>query len=442
MSNYSGTTSLGYNPSSFHASQLNWDFTLISGGTFAETDYIFLKNTSLIELMKTDKPLVNFNAENGVSSSNAIYYQFNDAKKNMQNSNNAFIGSPAYTKRLNKNISVGIYAKVRQALSANQLDFDLSEPGVANWQIPDTKTIKPTRATGMVWTEYAANFAYGFKSGNKIFSYGINAKVLVGNQAVFINSPNTVLITKLDSNLGTAPSTLEYGFTYMDEQFNLKNNGNGFGLDIGFTIKDKDYLSENNTWRVSLAIADLGFVNFKWNSEYHKISTTQFNAIPENTFDQTTSIREFSRDLSNALTGNPEATFNGPRFTIYTPTAINFGLDYHFAKNLFANLHLSRRFIHNPKQIEKENIIVASIRYETRFFELGLPATLYNDKDLRLGAWLRIGPLIIGSDNFAPIFIEQNQLSGADIYFAIRINDLTTDFKSKQKISTKERCYW
>lgn len=442
LSNYSGTTGLGYNPSSFNASQLKWDFTLISGGTFVETDYVFIKNTSLKELMTTEKPLVNFNTENRGSGANEIYYQFTDAKQNMQNSNNTFVGSPAYAKRLNRNISVGFYAKVRQAFSSNQLDFQLSEPSVTSWQIPDIKNIKPTRTTGMVWTEYAANFAYGFKKGNKIFSYGINAKVLVGNQAVFIHSPNTVSLTKLDSNLGTAPSTLEYGFTYLDESFNLKNNGNGFGVDIGFTIQDKDYFEEKNTWRVSLAISDFGFVNYKWNSEYHKINTEQFTNIPDNTFAQTTSIREFSEDLSHVLTGNPKATYNGPRFTIYTPSAINFGLDYHLAKNLFANLHLSRRFIHNPRQIEKENILVTSIRYETPFFEFGLPATLYNDKDLRLGVWVRIGPIVLGSDNIAPIFIEQNQLSGADIYFAIRINDLTMDFKARQKNSTKERCYW
>ncbi len=442
LGNYSGTNGLGYNPSSFNASKLRWDFTLISGGTFAETDYIFIENTSLVKLMTTAKPLVNFNTENKGSGSNEIYYQFNDAKRNMQNSNNAFVGSPAYTKKLNRNISVGFYAKVRQALSANQIDQQLSEPSLTRWQIADVKNLKPTRTTGMVWSEYAANFAYGFKNGSKIYSYGINAKVLVGNQAIFINSPNTATLTKLDSSLGVDASALEYGFTYVDENFNIKNNGNGFGVDIGLTIQDKNYLDEINTWKLSLAVSDLGFVNFKWNSEYHKINTTQFNTIPDSTFAQTTSIREFSRELSNVLTSNPNATNKGPRFTIYTPTAINFSLDYHLAKNLFANLHLSRRFIHNPRQIEKENVIVTSIRYETRFLEFGLPATLYNDKDLRLGAWVRIGPVVIGSDNFAPIFIEQNQLSGADIYFALRINDLSLDFKSKQKNSTKERCYW
>ena len=96
----------------------------------------------------------------------------------------------------------------------------------------------------------------------------------------------------------------------------------------------------------------------------------------------------------------------------------------------------------SSKQIEKENIVVTSIRYETRFFELGLPFTLYNDNDLRLGLWVRIGPIIIGSDNFAPIFIEQNQLSGADIYFAIRINNLNTNLKNNKNRSQKERCYW
>ena len=117
-------------------------------------------------------------------------------------------------------------------------------------------------------------------------------------------------------------------------------------------------------------------------------------------------------------------------------------LHQHLTKHVFANLHLSRRFIISPKQIEKENIVVTSIRYETRFFELGLPFTLYNDNDLRLGLWVRIGPIIIGSDNFAPIFIEQNQLSGADIYFAIRINNLNTNLKNNKNRSQKERCYW
>ncbi|WP_417602356.1 DUF5723 family protein [Owenweeksia hongkongensis] len=442
VSNYSGTSGLGYNPSSFQASPLKWDFTILSGGVFVETDYIFIKNTSINELFNTDKAFVNFNEEGTNRSSDIIYYQFRDAKVRMNNSISAFAGSPAFATHINKHFSVGFYAKMRQAFSANHLDHQLSEPSIAAWMINETRDIKPTRLTAMLWSEYALNLAYGYSKGDKVFSYGINAKFLVGNQAFFINSPSTLDLTKLSDDMEVPPAELQYGFTYFDEGFNLNNNGQGLGIDFGFTIQDKDYFAETGTWKVAAAIADLGFVNFKNNSEQHRISTDQVTTIPNNTFEQANSLQEFSRELSNALTGDPNTTYQGPRFTIFTPAALNVSVDYHLSKYLFANLNISRRFVLHPQQLQKENIAVTSIRYETRFIEVGLPITLYNDRNLRAGAWIRLGPLVVGSDNLAPWFMEQNQLSGADIYFALRINNWNSSLKNMFSNDRVEQCYW
>lgn len=442
VSNYSGTTSLGYNPSSFQAGTLKWDFTILSGGVFVETDYIFLKNTSLLEILNTNKPFVNFDEEGSGNSTDFIYYQFRDAQVSMANSISAFAGSPAFATRINKNLSIGFYAKLREAFSANHLDPQLSEPSISDWLVNETQTIQPTRLTAMLWSEYALNLAYGHSRGDKIFSYGINAKFLMGHQALFMNSPNTLDLTKLSDEMESAPAEVQYGFTYFDEQFNLNNNGQGLGVDIGFTIQDKKYFEETGTWKFAMAVADMGFVNFKNNSEYHKISTDQVTTIPNNSFEQANSLREFSRELSNAVTGDPNTTFQGSRFTIFTPAALNLSVDYHLAKYLFANLNVSRRIVLNPKELQKENIAVTSLRYETRFLEVGVPLTLYNDRDLRAGAWVRIGPLVIGSDNLAPWFIKQDQLSGADIYFALRINNWNTSLKNMFKNDRVEQCYW
>lgn len=442
VSNYSGTTGLGYNPSSFQASPLKWDFTILSGGVFVETDYIFLKNTSLLEILNTNKPFVNFDEEGSGNSSDFIYYQFRDAQRNMANSISAFAGSPTFATRINKNFSIGFYAKLREAFSANHLDPQLSEPSISDWLVNEPRTIQPSRLTAMLWSEYALNLAYGHTRGDKIFSYGINAKFLMGHQAMFINSPNPLDLTKLSDDMETAPTEVQYGFTYFDEQFNLNNNGQGLGVDIGFTIQDKKYFDETGTWKFAMAVADLGFVNFKNNSESHKISTDQVTTIPNNSFEQANSLREFSRELSNAVTGDPNTTFQGSRFTIFTPAALNLSVDYHLAKYLFANLNVSRRIVLNPKELQKENIAVTSLRYETRFIGFGVPLTLYNDRDLRAGAWVRIGPLVIGSDNLAPWFIKQDQLSGADVYFALRINNWNTSLKNMFRNDRVEQCYW
>lgn len=441
VSNYSGTTGLGYNPSSFQAGSLKWDVTILSGGAFAETDYIYLKNTSLLEVLGTDKPFVNFDEE-GSNNSNFIYYQFRDAQSEMANSISAFAGSPAFAIRLNKHFSIGFYAKMRQGFSANDLDPQLSQPSISNWLVDETISVQPTQFSAMLWSEYALNLAYGYAKGDKVFSYGINVKFLNGHQALFVNSPNTLDLTKLSDDLETPPAEVQYGFTYFDEQFDLNSNGRGFGLDLGFAIQDREYFKETGTWKLALAVADLGFINFKNNSEQHLIKTDQVATIPNNTFDQANNLREFSRELSNALTRDPNTTYQGSNFTMLTPAALNLSVDYHLAKHLFANLNLSRRLVLNSKQLEKENIAVTSLRYETRFLEFGVPLTLYNDRDLSAGAWLRVGLLVVGSDNLAPWFIKQNQLSGADIYFALRINNWSGSLKGLFKNKGAESCYW
>ena len=442
VSNYSGTTGLGYNPSSFQAGSLKWDVTILSGGVFAETDYIYLKNTSLIALFGTDKPFVNFDEEGANTSANFIYYQFRDAQSEMANSISAFAGSPAFALRLNKHFSIGFYAKMRQGFSANNLDPQLTQPSISDWLVNETRSIQPTKLTAMLWSEYALNLAYGYAKGNKVFSYGINAKFLNGHQALFVNSPNPLDLTKPSDDLETPPTEMQYGFTYFDEQFNLNSNGQGFGLDLGFAIQDREYFKETGTWKFALAVADLGFINFKNNSEQHLINTDQVTTIPDNTFDQANNLREFSRELSNALSGDPNTSYQSSRFTMFTPAALNLSVDYHLSKHLFANLNVSRRLVFNSKQLEKENIAVTSLRYETRFLELGVPLTLYNDRDLRAGAWVRIGPLVIGSDNIAPWFIKQNQLSGADFYFTLRINSWGGSLKGIFKKGGVEECYW
>jgi hypothetical protein len=46
----------------------------------------------------------------------------------------------------------------------------------------------------------------------------------------------------------------------------------------------------------------------------------------------------------------------------------------------------------HPQQLQRDNIWVLSARYETRFFEVGVPFVLFNDVKPRMGTWLRIGP--------------------------------------------------
>jgi len=72
-------------------------------------------------------------------------------------------------------------------------------------------------------------------------------------------------------------------------------------------------------------------------------------------------------------------------------------------------------------------------RLETKLIEVALPIGLMNDyRNGRLGFYLRIGPVFVGSDNIIGQ-IKSNNIYGADIYFGISTGITTKKQKEKQE---------
>jgi hypothetical protein len=434
-----GVTALGHNPAFFAASPLIWDAQLLSGGTFVETDYVFIHHSNVSHLLTTSKSIERFIPEVHLQMSDQhLYYQFVEGQKPMRHNVNAFAGTPAFATRINHKWSAGFYVKMRQAFSVENQDPELSLPILEAWQIPTTKNIAPTNAVGMVWSEYALNIAHTTKISGKSLSIGLNTKLLVGHQGLYVHSPDHLNITKLYDHFMAGEANVEYAFTYLDEEFNLNANGLGLGIDIGVVFSEQD---GDHPWRLSAAITDLGAVNFTKHGERHYIRTETNAIIPEPTFDNVNNIREFAAALSNSIYNNPSATLQGNDFGILTPAGFNFNFDMQIANNVFFNGSAVRKFVVNPRQLHKENYLATSIRYETPFLEIGLPLVLYQNNDFRPGAWVRVGPVTIGSDHVGSLFFKQKQLSGSDIYFAIKLNNFNLKSRDKNR-NNPEDCFW
>ncbi|MCB0640336.1 MAG: hypothetical protein KDC44_01795, partial [Phaeodactylibacter sp.] len=59
-------------------------------------------------------------------------------------------------------------------------------------------------------------------------------------------------------------------------------------------------------------------------------------------------------------------------------------------------------------------------RFEHRWFEAGLPISLYNYDQLQVGLYGRVGPLTIGTEKLGALFLSNN-LSGMDIYIGFKV---------------------
>ena len=166
------------------------------------------------------------------------------------------------------------------------------------------------------------------------------------------------------------------------------------------------------------------------------------NEFDENGFNDISDLSDFANNLSNQVYGDEFASYTGNRFTVYTPAYFNTSLDFGLNENFYLNFNMSRRVMINPIQPEKENYSSVSFRYERNFMEFGIPFVMYENRDPRLGFWMRLGWLTLGSDHISSLVFKEKHFQGSDFYFAIRINDSVFRQNRRTKTKNRDKCYF
>lgn len=438
-SQFSGGGASTYNPASFQAGALNWDFMILSGGVFVETDYLFVADATVLDLFSND--LYRIQPELGTSQAlgpGELGYVFTNGTRQLYNSTNAFIAFPTISVRVGSKYSIGFFGQIRQAFSANNVDPFWSYPRLEFWNYSELRTSDPLWTSAMLWTEIGLNVARQFKVSSNRLSVGVNAKFLMGHESVTAFVPNTtdVTLNPLDYTVNT--STAYYGFTDFEDGTSLEGKGTGLAFDLGFVFQVPDE-DEVYVWQFSAALNDLGWIGFNRKASYHVVESDQNETIDRAGLDAVQWLDDFAATVSNDVYGDPTTSLRANEYRVVMPTAISLSLDRKLTKNLFVQAALTRRIRLNPHQVQRDNMWAISTRYATRFFELGIPFVLFNDRKPRIGTWIRLGPLTIGSDHLLTWFVPQNRLSGSDVYFSLRLNE---SLFRKQRSKNPDECYW
>lgn len=441
-SNYGGINSLQLNPSSFHYGTLKWDINIVAGGLFFENEYLFINNTNFIELLNHDGPFIQRKTStdplNQQDDPQALYYDFFDPNKDMNNSANAFAGLPSIAFRLDKH-SFGIFTNFRMAIGLNKLDNDLDYFSIDRWVEGKIKSIDPIKIAGMQWAEIGFNAATKLKETkfNKWY-VGVNIKYLRGINGFYLNSNSNSTATEINDTISFSGGPYEYGLASgtMNGESPFQGNGHGAGLDIGLTfIKKHINKSKPYLWRLGVSIVDLGFVHFNSNAQDHSLSASDLYSLDKASFTGINNPINLFQIISEQSTGNPNQTLVDDNFNIYTPAMISIQFDYALKRNWFFSSQINRRMNLSAKMVDRENLIAGSFRYEKMNWEIGIPVSLVEDHHLRAGLWARFYFLTLGSDHIRSLFIDDPQFTGSDVYFAIKLNP----FNSKPR-SGVERC--
>lgn len=427
--NYSGVNGVFQNPSFSSTSFLKWDLNLFAGGFFVDNGYIYIENSSLLHSGLNSGNLT-FNSTNpeeiAKQPSNPLYYSFFDPTRDFDFGFNAFLTGPSLALRF-ENFSIGGFMNFRIAFGANNIDKDLSQPSLDSWTIFESKDFDPMDAAALVWTEIGLNLSKRLvkKRDHEIYG-GVNLKYNIGFDGFYVKSENDARVTAItDTTQQAVGGPVEYAFaTGLDrdnEGYTPGLNGSGFGIDIGAQYIIKTFDERPYQWKLGASLLDLGYVTFTSNAEVHQVPQGDNYIIDYESLLETFTINHIVGEASTQIFGNPTESRVGSSFIVYTPFALNLTADYSINPNWYWGMMITRRLDFSAKVVERDNIMMTSLRYERKGFELGANLSVYNDIHPRVGAWIRLGPLTMGSDNITSIFLNQPRLTGTDLYFALRM---------------------
>jgi hypothetical protein len=348
----------------------------------------------------------------------------------------------AFTNRARAFVQVSNVSESLAQLARYGLD-QADELGLANRLLNDNSF--NLQANG--YHEFALTYARTFTPNTThFFKGGLTLKYLVGLGGGYILNEGTSYQVYGKDSLQLRSPNLSYGLTdydlYQQSGFQLSSLygsqqlGRGYGADIGFTYEWRpdferyryhmdganlpDPARNKYRLRLGLALTDLGAIRYA-NSQHVRQAalansrTVQLGQLDTLTFNPFTSVGPTLERLVGLRSESRQ-------FTSYLPAALRLTADYRLLNHVYAGLLWTQNLL-PASTIGSRTVssLALTPRLEFSHAEVAVPLILANNyRKLQVGAMLRLGPLLVGSDNLGGIF-GLTTTTGADIYCGLNV---------------------
>jgi hypothetical protein len=435
QSNYGGTNSAYLNPSALADSRLNAYLNL--GGADAS-----FYNTYL-QLNLPQKPW-----QSGFSFQKDYLVEQGSRSGPQYASATAEVRLPSLMLALGPRSAIAFSSRVRGFAQASGVSYSLAR--LARYglgQADQLLTDNSFNLEASAYHEFALTYARTFTPNTThFFKGGLTLKYLVGLGGGYARNDN-VQFKVLDKNsIELQSSQLSYGLTdyklYGQNGFTLgslyggQQLGRGYGADLGLTYEwrpdyqrytyhmdgqDRPDDSRNKyRLRLGLALTDLGFLAYN-NSQYVRQGQLANTATKRLTQLDTLKFRTL-QSVENTAQRLVGLSSMGREFTTSLPAALRFTADYQVAGHLYAGLLWTQSLLPTRSLgSHTASLLALTPRFEFSRAELALPVVWANGyRQLQVGAMVRVGPLVLGSDNLGGL-LGLSSAIGADVYFGLAL---------------------
>jgi len=288
-----------------------------------------------------------------------------------------------------------------------------------------------------------------FKSYDKQITAGISVKKLWGYGGAYMATNNVNYIVVDDSTINIKNLNSELGFSlpvdYNNNDFlsSPTFRGSGVGIDIGAVYVKKKNVSINKwrgkkrcsqtyddyIFRVGVSILDIGRVKYSTNAQLHNFDDVSqyWTSIDTIDFDN---INTLVGQFSETFYGDPTVSLKSNTIKIGLPTALSVQFDV----NVYENLYLGGMWIHpirlNMSSLRRPAQFAVVPRYETKYFEMSVPISIYEYQYPRVGIAARFYFLTVGTERLGT-YLGMADMNGIDIYASIKIGINKGSCKSK-----------
>lgn len=479
QSNYAGVSGIYSQPASIVDGRMKFDMNLIGFNLGAYNNYIgvkreaFKKTASWGTVMKSQSADQYFPA----FKDTAFLDHYTVERTNSRNKSvyaAVRIAGPSFMVNINRKNAIAFSSSVRSYVNVDGVSPDLAKLAYEEFKYPSLWVTnlenKYLSVQEMTWAEYGLTYAHVFKDDNEhYFKGGATVKLLQGIQSGYMFVKDLKYNFHTDTTLSLFESNVNYGHSdnlnFRDVQLGGSGTGTqvfdysqsypGVGFDFGVVYewrpnyKDHkfDMDGEKDLWRkdqnkyklkVGLSVTDIGSIKFKKGSTSgdFKADVGFWNLKPI----EPKTVGEFDDTLKRRFV----STNSSSTYRMNLPTVISLQIDYQVWKDVYVNFTpvFALQFKKNDTKVHEISSLMLTPRWDHKWFGVFIPVQ-YNFLDgFRAGAAVRLGPVIIGSSNLAPL-VGQKKIYGADLYAMLKIPVPYNKIKDRDKdgiSNKKDKC--
>ena len=451
QSNYAGVTGIYQQPASIVDGRMKFDMNLVGLNVGFYNNYIGIDRSAFKREKDVNGKTTMPAFDDTLFAQKYLTERISGRDKSIYLTNR--ITGPSFMIPINRKNAIAFSSCVRNYVNIDGISPDLAKLAYSEFQYPSLWVTrlqnKNLSIQEMSWAEYGLTYARVIKDDNEHYmKAGVTVKLLQGIQSTYMFIKNLDYDVYTSDTLSIFSSDVKYGhsdnLTFKDIKFGESNTGTkvfdysqsypGIGFDFGFVYEWRpdykkykyDMDGEKDLWRndknkyklkVGLSVTDLGSIKFKKGATSGDFTAdvSLWNLKPISP----KSVGEFDDTLKTRFNGN---FGGGESYKMNLPTAISAQIDYQVWKDFYVNLtpFIAMQFKNNDTKVHDISSITLTPRYDWKWAGIFIPVQ-YNFLDgFRAGAAVRLGPIVVGSSNLAPL-VGQKTVYGADIYAMLKL---------------------